>query len=214
MENDKPQASADPVACGEHGQTAKWSCGICGQPLCTDCRPVAYNYQVFHPACLEAGRKRQESKSRDKKPDAPSGGVRFVAWVFLVMAIVLFGCGLLLLGVSFFSQHYVPLASWAEGTWPVLDEIPGSRSVLGWAGALALLTAGVQAALGIGLLNCIMAARRVILLFSWLEVVFAAAAWLVIWVSGKGLWDIPVAGVALIIFFSRKKVKQQFQVNP
>ena len=142
--------------------------------------------------------------------DAPSTGVRVLAWSFIVSAILWLGVGLLAAAVALVSRNYVPMAAASGNPLAVLDEIPGSRGIIGWFAMGGLLGAVMQAWLGLGLLNCVPAARRVVLFFAWLEVVLAVLGWTVVLIAQQGFWDIPVIGVFLIVFFSRKDIKKQF----
>jgi hypothetical protein len=202
-----------PETCTEHQQSVKWHCAICHKPLCSACQPVGYAHQVYHGECLNR-QQTQPAKQRSAplaKVDAPSTGVRVAAWLFIISAIVWLGIGLLAAGVALISQHYVPLAATIGNPLVVLDDIPGSRGLVGWIALLGLLGAVVQIWIGLGLLNCIAAARRAVLFFAWLEVLAALLGWTIVAVAQQGFWDIPVPALCLIIFFSRKDVKKQFQ---
>jgi hypothetical protein len=205
---------ATPAAeiCPEHQQPVKWECAICHKPLCSACKPVAYDHQVFHTDCLN--RRNSQPAKRTAGPrqavDAPSTGVRVAAWVFIVSAVLWLGIGLLAAGVALISRHYIPLAASIGNPLVVLDDIPGSRALIGWLAVLGLLGSVVQVWIGLGLLNCIPAARRAVLLVAWLEVVAAVLGWTVVLVAQQGFWDIPISAVCLILFFSRKDVKKQF----
>ncbi len=204
-----PQA---PGACPEHQQPAKWTCGHCGRPVCSACGPVAFDYKVFHPKCIE--KFRQEPKRDPRKvwvQDAPSTGVKVVAWTLLVSAVLWLGLSLLALGVTFFTQNYLPLSGITGNPLSALDEIPGGRTLVGWVGVLGLAGTVVQVLLGLGLLNCVPAARWVILIFSWTEIVVAVLGWLVVLVAQEGFWDIPIFALVLVAYFSRSDVKKQFQ---
>ena len=202
------------TSCPDHDQTAKWTCAVCGKPLCSNCKPVAYNYKIFHRDCIDKLNREPEKKRARPTAmavDAPSTGVRVVAWTFIVSAILWLGFGLLATGVSLASRHYVPIAASLGNPLAVLDEIPGSRGIVGWFAVIGLLGTVVQAWIGLGLLNCVPAARRTVLFLAWLEVVVAVPGWAVVLLAQQGFWDIPLIAVLLIIFFSRKDVKKQFQ---
>lgn len=200
------------LQCAEHNRTGKWKCGVCGQPVCSECKPVAFNYQVFHSRCIsEAHRRQERGEQLKQEAEAPSPGLRFVAWSFMVGGMLLFGLALLFFGLSLFS-HSMPIRAIMAGTVaPSLDSIPGSRTVLNWMGAISLgLSAGVFL-LGVGLLNCVAASRQIVLFLAWTEVIVAALVWTVVFMMGEGFWDVPVLGAFLIVFFSRRGVKRQFE---
>ncbi len=199
-----------PEFCPVHQQPVKWHCAICGRPLCSACKPVAFNFQVYHPACLNPTRQQAEKNKAESPGEAPSWGVKIVAWIFLVAGIVLFGLGLLLLGIRLYSHHDLPLSGWLGQSFPVLDDIPGGRTALTWLSLSSFGISAVQILLGLGILNCVQTARRVVLFFAWLQVLVAGFAWAVIALAGTGFWDIPVFALFLIYFFSRRDVKQQF----
>lgn len=211
----EPTAPAVPQApgpCPEHQRSAKWLCGQCGQPVCAACQPIAFDYKVFHPKCLEKLRQEPQRRSRQVwAGDAPSTGVKVVAWTFLVSAVLWLGLSLLALGVTFFAQHYLPLTGLTGGPMSALDEIPGGRALVGWVGVLGLAGASVLVLLGLGLLNCVPAARYVILIFSWAEIIVAVLGWLVVLLAQQGFWDIPIFALVLVAYFSRADVKKQFQ---
>jgi hypothetical protein len=173
---------------------------------------VAFNHQVFHRVCLDQV-SAQETKKKPTKTvaDAPTPGVKFVAWCFMVLAVVLFGLALLLLGVVLFSRHAMPVMAWLGNAFPTVDDVPGGRALLGWLGFFALAGAVIQFFVGVGLLNCVQGARRAVLVFAWLEILLAALGWLVVLVAEEGFWDIPVVAVALVVYFSRKDVRVQFE---
>ncbi|MEW6516641.1 MAG: hypothetical protein AB1439_07060 [candidate division FCPU426 bacterium] len=213
MATSKQQPTSEsPLQCTEHNQPGKWKCGVCGQPVCGECNPVAFSYQVFHPRCLpEAHRRQEQSEVLKREPEAPSAGLKTVAWSFMVAGIVLFGVALFLFGISLFSQA-VPIRAIIAGTVaPSLDSIPGSRMLLNWTGAVCLAISAGVFILGVGLLNCVAASRRLVLFLAWLEVLAAGLGWLVVLGLGHGFWDIPVIGLLLIVFFSRPSVKRQFE---
>jgi len=190
---------------------AKWTCAVCGQPLCSACKPVAYAYKIFHRECLEKKlRKLEPVRAVAAASDGPSTGVKGVAWSFIVSAILWLGAGLLALGIALFSRHYLPAAGWLGNPFPVLDDIPGSRALIGWFAGISFAAVVIQVWIGLGLLNCAPGARRALLIFAWLEVGVAVLGWLVVLLAQEGFWDIPVIAVGLIIFFSRKNVKAQF----
>lgn len=200
-------------ACPEHGRKPKWVCAVCGKPLCPACKPIAYQYKVFHRECIEKYNQMPEKK-RVPLPvatDAPSTGVRVVAWCFVVSAVFWLGIGLLASGVVLASLHFVPLNASLGNPLAALDEIPGSREILTWLAAAGLAGAAVQTWIGLGLLNCIPSARRVVLFFAWLQVLVAMLGWAVVLISQQGFWDIPLIAVILIVYFSRRDVKKQFQ---
>ena len=182
--------------------------------MCPDCKPIAYDFKIFHRECLEKFNRVPEKKRpaaiRPVAADAPSTGVRVVAWSFIVSAILWLGVGLLAAGVALLSRHYVPMTASAGNPLVVLDEIPGSRGIIGWFAVIGLLGAVVQAWIGLGLMNCVSAARRAVLFFAWLEVVLAVLGWAVVLIAQQGFWDIPLIGVFLIVFFSRTAIKKQF----
>jgi hypothetical protein len=206
-----PPAPQD-LHCAEHNQPGQWRCGVCSQLVCRECKPVAYNYQVFHPRCLpEAHRKQEQGETLKQEVEAPSPGLRAVAWSFMIGGMVLFGLALLVFGIALFSKA-MPIRAILAGTVaPSLDSIPGSRTLLNWLGVISLaLSVGVFL-LGVGLLNCVAASRRVILLLAWMEVVAGALGWMVVLALGQGIWDVPVVGACLIVFFSRRSIKRQFE---
>jgi hypothetical protein len=203
-----------PVVCPKHERPGKWVCGKCGQPLCPECKPVAYDFKVFHPACLELASHQEEKKAARPPAEAPSPGVRFLAWFLMVLAVAVFGLALLLLGVGLFSRSAMPMGAWLGGNMPTIDDVPGGRQALIWLGVLVAFAAAVQALIGVGLLNCVQAARRAVLFFSWLEILIALAGWIVVLATGQGFWDVPLVAVILIIYFSRQDVKRQFENAP
>ena len=206
--------SSLPAVCPEHSLSAKWVCGTCGKPVCSGCKPVAYDYRVFHPACLELASAREEKKAVRPPAEAPSAGVRFLAWLFMILAIAVFGFSLLLVGVGILSRSAMPMGAWIGNTMPTIDDIPGGRTALIWMGVLVALAAVVQGFIGVGLLNCVQAARRAVLVIAWIEILAAIAGWIVVLAAGQGFWDVPVFAVGLIVFFSRKSVKRQFENTP
>ncbi len=200
--------------CQEHNQPAKWICNHCGKSICSVCKPVAFNYQVFHRECLnQVNQKTEKTVTRSRPLDAPSAGVRGIAWFFMVVSVLLFGVALLLIGVALFSHHYVPMMTTWMGSMPSLDDVPGGRVFLGWLSFIAMAGSILQFFIGMGLLNCLPGARRAVLIFSWLEVILAGLGWLVVLVAGEGFWDIPVFAVVFIVYFSRKDVRRQFEPN-
>jgi len=199
-----------PAVCSEHDRPAKWVCGKCGKPLCSACKPVAYDYRVFHSGCLELVSQQAEKKAVRSTAEAPSAGVRFLAWFFMVTAVAVFGLALLLLGVGLFSRGAMPMGALLGGTLPTIDDVPGGRVALIWVSIFVALFAGAQVLIGVGLLNCVQAARRAVLVFAWIEVLLALVGWIVVLAAGQGFWDVPVLAVIVIIYFSRKDVKQQF----
>jgi hypothetical protein len=162
---------------------------------------------------LEAAVREEEKHKAKPLVDSPSPGVKVIAWFFLAMAVVTFGLALLILGVTLFSRRSVPMMNWIGGVFPTLDDIPGGRRFLGWFGFLTLAASGVEVFVGMGLLNCLQAARRMILIFSWIEVLVAGFGWFVVLALKSGFWDIPVLAVVFIYFFSRKDVRRQFERN-
>lgn len=210
LKNHPPDSQS--LQCAEHSQPGKWTCGVCGQPVCRECKPAAFSYQVFHPRCLpEAHRRRERGEILQKEADAPSPGLRFVAWSFIVGGMLLFGLALLFFGIALFS-HSMPIRAIMAGTVaPNLDSIPGSRTLLNWLGGISLMLSAGIFLLGVGLLNCVAASRRVVLFLAWAEVVAGVLGWMVVLLMGEGLWEVPVAGVCLILFFSRPSVKRQFE---
>jgi hypothetical protein len=211
MTSSEAVSQPQPELCPEHHQLSKWHCGHCHKPLCPACKPIAYHYRVFHKTCLEAASHLEEKKSMPPPEDFPSAGVKLIAWFFLVLAVVTFGLGLLLLGVTLFSRRAVPMANWIGGAFPSLDDIPGGRPMLGWLSVLALGASGLQVFIGVGLLNCAQVARRLILVFSWTEILIAGLGWLVVLAGHKGFWDVPVLAFIFVIYFSRKAVRRQFE---
>ncbi len=142
--------------------------------------------------------------------EAPSRGVRLVAWAFIIAGILLVGTALFLLGMSLFGKS-LPVRSLITGPLPGIDNIPGGRTALNWAGGISVFAGLIWTIIGIGLLNCAAAARRAVLVIAWLEIVLAVPAWLVILLVGRGFWDIPVIAIGLVWFLSRRGVKQQFK---
>jgi hypothetical protein len=197
--------------CPEHGLTVKWICNQCGKPICSDCKPVAFNYQVFHPNCLDVVNRKTEKKSNKKNSGTPSPGVKAVAWFLLIMAVVLFGAALLLIGVAVFSRHYVPMLTWMSGSISTLDDIPGGRIFLGWMGFIAMAASVIHVFVGVGLLNCLQAARRTLLVVCWIEILLAGFGWMIVLMAGGGFWDVPAVAVFFVIYFSRPKVRRQFE---
>ena len=90
----------------------------------------------------------------------------------------------------------------------------GGRTALIWVGFITVFLAVLQVFIGVGLLNCVQAARRTVLIFSWLEILVALAGWIVVLAAGQGFWDVPVFAVILIVYFSRRDVKRQFEKTP
>jgi hypothetical protein len=175
---------------------------------------VAYDYKIFHPGCLELASRQAEKKAARPQAEAPSAGVRFLAWLFMITAVAVFGLALLLLGVGFLSRGAMPMGAWLGGTLPTLDDVPGGRTALIWVGFITVFLAVLQVFIGVGLLNCVQAARRTVLIFSWLEILVALAGWIVVLAAGQGFWDVPVFAVILIVYFSRRDVKRQFEKTP
>jgi hypothetical protein len=210
-----PEASGAALgACPAHSRPAKWACGKCGRPLCPECKPVAYDYRVFHPNCLVLVSREVEKKSARPIAETPSAGVRFLAWFFMISAVAIFGLALLLLGVGILSRSAMPLGAWFGGSLPTIDDVPGGRSAMIWVGVLLTVAALLQGLIGVGLFNCVQAARRAVLVFSWLEILAALFGWVVVLALGQGFWDVPVFAVALIFYFSRKDVRRQFEQAP
>ncbi|NTV52941.1 MAG: hypothetical protein HGA76_08025 [Candidatus Firestonebacteria bacterium] len=203
-----------PAVCAVHGHPGKWVCGKCSQSLCSDCKPVAYDFRVFHPACLELESRQAEKKASHRPLETPSVGVRFLAWFFMIAAVAVFGLALLLLGVGFLSRSAMPLGALIGGGLPTIDDVPGGRTLLIWMGFLVALLAVLAVFIGVGLLNCLQAARRAILVFSWIEILLALIGWIVVLAAGRGFWDVPVFAVLMIVYFSRKDVKRQFEPAP
>ena len=105
----------------------------------------------------------------------------------------------------------LPIRSLITGPLPGIDNIPGGRTTLNWAGGISAFFSLVWIIVGIGLLNCAAAARRIVLVIAWLQIILPVRAWLVILVIGHGFWDIPVIAIWLVWFLSRREVKQQFE---
>ncbi len=204
--------SKETLFCAIHHQSAQWQCGLCGQPICHDCHPVGLNYQVFHPQCAPQAREKMDIQDQQRKEvDAPSPGVKFFSWLIIIGAMVLFGVGLFLLIFSMIGQQ-VPLRAMMSGpVAPSIDSIPGGRTLLTWLGGLGLIFSGIGLVLGIGLLNCVAAARKTLLVLAWLDVVLSAVVWLVIAIVGRGVWTIPLLAGVIIWYFTRPKVKKQFE---
>lgn len=210
-EPDSTPIPSGAAICPVHQREAKWQCGVCGLPVCSYCRPAALHYHVFHPQCIAAARDRKKIQEQQQAAlEAPSAGVRALAWTFLVTAILLFGTALLLLGFALFSQT-IPLRSLVTGTAAGLETIPGGRTALHWLSAGSLAASALLLVLGVGLLNCASAARKTVLFLAWLEAVLAVLGWVVVAVTGTGFSDVPVLALFLIWFFSRRSVKRQFQ---
>ncbi len=198
--------------CEIHQQNAKWPCGFCGRPVCHDCHPVGLNYQVFHPQCAPHARQQMDQQEQNEKEvEAPSPGVKFFSWLIIIGAMVLFGLGLFLFIFSLLGQQ-VPLRAMLSSPVPLsIDSIPGGRTILTWLGALGLIFSGLGAVLGVGLLNCAAAARKILLVLAWLDVVMSGLIWLGIAIVGHGVWTIPVVAGVIIWFFNRPRVKKQFE---
>jgi hypothetical protein len=199
--------------CPQHARLGQWLCGGCGQPLCPECQPIAYQNKVYHPVCLHHRREQIDKPGKKAVSDGPSTGVNVIAWIYISLSVILVGLALIMLGLVLFSHQSVPMGAWLGGASAGLDDIPGGRTLVTWASVSLLIVAAGLFFLGIGLLNTSQAARRIILLFSWLEVLVAAFAWLVVAALGKGFWDIPIPAMFLIWFFSRKSIRQQFSKN-
>lgn len=211
-EEKKDQTSA-PIHCAEHQQEAKWHCGWCGKPLCKDCQPIALNYQVFHPHCVDQARNKLETEDNTRKRDIemPSMGLKIISWGFIVTGMLLFGLALLVLGLSLFSRTLPIRALLTVPVPPSLDSIPGIRSILNWLAVISMVLAASVTVLGVGLLNCVIVARRVVLVFSWLEIVVAMLGWMIVLLLGRGFWDVPLLAVFFIWYFTRQDIKRQFE---
>ena len=198
--------------CLEHKTNAKWVCGVCGKPICKDCKPIALNFQVYHRECVDTARKKLEKKAEDQSEiEAPSLGLKIIAWCFFVGGVFLFGLALFMLGLSLFSKA-VPIRAMMTNAIPVsLDSIPGSRMFLNWFGGFIVLISMGISIMGMGLLNCVAAARYAVLTLAWLEIILAALGWLVVLLIGGGFWDIPVLGGFLVWYFLRSDVRKQFE---
>ncbi|MBN1595095.1 hypothetical protein JW933_04125 [candidate division FCPU426 bacterium] len=170
------------------------------------------NYQVYHPACVETARQRLEKQENKKgEIDAPSTGLRIISWGLISLGIVVFGLALFLVGISLFSKS-IPIRALMTASVPEgFDSIPGGRTFLNWMGGISLIASVLMTVLGVGLLNCVAAARYAVLSFAWLEIVLAALGWLVVWWTGAGFWDVPVMGGFLIWYFLRPQVRMQFK---
>jgi len=208
-ENTSPSESAQ---CLEHNESARWYCGVCGKPICRACKPIALNYQVYHRSCMDQAREYINNQEAIREEvEAPSLGLKIIAWSFIILGIILFGMALFLFGLALFS-HSIPVRVFMSGTVPVsLDSVPGSRTVLNWVGGFSVIISIIVTIIGVGLLNCVAAVRYLILTLAWLEIVVAICGWLVVLLVGKGFWDIPVLGIFFVWYFSQKKVRRQFE---
>ena len=199
------------AVCPIHSQPAKWHCGVCGRPVCSACAPVGLDHQVFHPDCVKQARERMEQGDKNRaEVEAPSRGVRLVAWAFIIAGILLVGTALFFLGMSLFGKS-LPIRGLITGPLPGIDNIPGGRTTLNWAGGISAFLGLIWTIIGIGLINCATAARRAVLVMAWLEIILAVLVWLVILIAGHGFWDIPVIAIGLIWFLSRRGVRKQFE---
>jgi hypothetical protein len=198
--------------CLEHNTRAKWECGHCGKPICKTCKPIALNFQVYHRDCVEKARRILEKRADDQNEiEAPSLGLKILAWCFFIGGVLILGLALFLLGLSLFSKA-VPIRALMTSTLPTsLDSIPGSRILLNWIGGFSVLMGVVISMIGMGLLNCVAAARYAVLTLAWLEIVLAAFGWLVVLLLGDGFWDIPILGSFLVWYFMRRSVRKQFE---
>ncbi|MCD4813264.1 B-box zinc finger protein [bacterium] len=208
----EPSADPEKSICPVHQEPAKWHCGHCGAPLCKSCKPIALHYQVFHRECVEKARDQIEEQAQAKDEiDAPSWGVKAISWSIFALGVIFFGLALFLGGLALFGKS-IPIRSLMTSTVPAsLDAIPGSRNILNWTGILAGLAGIGAVGIGIGLLNCVRAARYILLTVCWLEVVVALLGWMAVLLLGGGFWDIPVFALFLIWFFMRKPVRRQFE---
>lgn len=206
------ETSEQDYYCSLHNQPAKWQCGICGRPVCQACEPRGFNYQVYHPACIAKARDNLDYQQQARaEVEAPSLGVKLFAWIMMVGGMLLFGLALFFLIFSLVGQQ-VPIRALMTGTVaPSLDSIPGARSGLMWLGTIGLVLSVLIGILGIGLLNCVAAARRVLLVMAWIDILAASLAWVVIGLIGQGWWTIPIVSGLAVWFFSKRKVKQQFE---
>lgn len=212
-ENKDQDSAPAPAICPEHGQSAKWHCGWCGKPLCKACQPIALNYQVFHPRCVDQARNMLETEdnARQRDIETPSLGLKIISWGFIVIGMLFFGLALLVLGLSLFSRT-LPIRALLTGTVaPSLDSIPGIRAAFNWLAVISMVLAAGVTLLGVGLLNCVAVARRVVLVFSWLEIVAAILGWMIVLLLGQGFWDVPLLAVFFIWYFTRPDVKRQFE---
>lgn len=206
------QSRPETFYCEAHQQTAKWVCGVCGKPVCKMCRPRGFNYQVYHPACVDKARaKVDQHDSYSKEVEAPSIGVKLFAWLYTIGGMMLLGLGLFFIIFSITGEQVPIRAMFTTAVSPTIDSIPGARSALTWLGVISLVLSVVMIIIGIGLLNCVAAIRRVLLVLCWLDITISTGAWIVIAFTGKGFWMIPIISIASIWFFSQRKVQQQFE---
>lgn len=209
-----PDSAENPIpdrSCPTHGQPAKWLCPVCGQPVCSACKPVGWNYRVYHVGCLAAARNQVEHREEAARPvDGPSLGVRLSGYYLVVKAIVFLALFLLLEGLALFGKS-VPLRAVMTTPIPMgLDAIPGGRSFVVWMGVFSLGFAVLWFVLGIGLLNCLRMARLLVLWIAGIDILLAGLVWLVILASGEGLWTVPVVSLVFLVYFLRPGVKSQF----
>lgn len=209
----KTESDPAQAVCPEHAQEAKWHCGECGKPICKACQPIALNYQVFHRGCVDQARNKLEKQDHVRKHDieSPSLSLKIISWGFIVAGLLLFGLALLALGLSLFSRTLPIRALLSVPVPPSLDSIPGIRTLFNWlAGVSMLFSVGITI-LGAALLNCVAVARRVVLVFSWLEIGVAVLAWMIVLLLGSGFWEVPLLAIFFIWYFTRKNVKRQFE---
>lgn len=188
--------------CPIHNQPAPWICGNCGKPLCKSCQPVGLNFKVYHSECVAEGRKKITAEE-DLKRDfpAPSIGVRILGWIYITLGIMVFGSTLYLFGRL---QWGGPMETWSR-----LSFIPEHFPLIL---LLFPLLVGVGlGVLGMGLLNCVSAARIAILIYVWFRIVGIVLTGWMYFGTSMFWWSIPWVSVFLLWFFMRKNVKRQFK---
>ncbi len=185
----------------------RWICSACGNPIYNDKEAVTSGNRILCRECYPAAKKNQEKEQREKyipvlkAIKGHSAGIYIIGGAFIIIGVlssVL--CVLFLLNMFFdVSLPFVIPESLPIEDWPVLNIV-----------ILTFIVSVSGLFLGIQLIFLNPLARKIILLGSFLDIVYALYVVAVALFSGDYFFYIPFVGIFLLFYFNMPDVKRQF----